>query len=446
MDYSVKFCTTPDGVRLAYSVRGEGSPLLIVPSWLSHLELDQQALVPPAFFDTLASRHTLVRYDKRGMGLSSRNLTDYSLEAQVADLHAIVLHLDLRGVSLFGSSQGGTIAIAYAAEHPERIARLILFGTYHYVPNTLRDALGSAVPLVRTDWTGLGTAPLLEWLVPGATTEQRDLFARYQREAANGHDAAAILEALLDYRVTPFLERIRVPTLVMHRRDDRVVSADQGREIAATIPDARFVALEGQVHLPYWGDTQPLLQAIEDFLWGAEAAHIPHLRDAAMCAVLFTDLVGHTEMMSRLGDERGRELLRDHERITREILKRHGGEEVKTMGDGFMASFGSVTRAMRCAIALQRAFADFQSSRGESMSIRIGLDAGEPIAEDGDLFGATVIMASRVCAEAGPGEILVPEPVRHLLSGKGFVFAERGEFLPKGFEDRVRLFEVRWRE
>jgi class 3 adenylate cyclase len=142
----------------------------------------------------------------------------------------------------------------------------------------------------------------------------------------------------------------------------------------------------------------------------------------------------------------GRDVLREHERITRDLLKQHDGAEVKTMGDGFMASFGSVTSAMECAIALQRAFAAHTGSMPEPLHVRVGLNAGEPIEEDGDLFGATVILASRIAAKAGAGEILIPEPVRHLLSGKTFTFADRGEFEMKGFDDAVRLYEVRWQE
>jgi class 3 adenylate cyclase len=149
-------------------------------------------------------------------------------------------------------------------------------------------------------------------------------------------------------------------------------------------------------------------------------------------------------MMRRLGDERGREVLREHERITRDLLKQHGGAEVKTMGDGFMASFASVTKAMDCAIALQRAFAAHTDSMPEPLHVRVGLNAGEPIEEDGDLFGSMVIIASRIAAKAGAGEILIPEPLRHLLSGKSYVYADRGETILKGFEDAVRLYEVRW--
>ena len=161
--------------------------------------------------------------------------------------------------------------------------------------------------------------------------------------------------------------------------------------------------------------------------------------------MVFTDIVGHTEMMQRLGDAKGRDVLREHERITRETLKQHGGAEVKTMGDGFMASFGSVTSAMECAIALQRAFAAHTESMPEPLHVRVGLNAGEPIEEDGDLFGATVILASRIAAKADGGEILVADTVRGLCSGKGFLFADRGEFVAKGFEEPVRVYEVSWR-
>jgi class 3 adenylate cyclase len=202
------------------------------------------------------------------------------------------------------------------------------------------------------------------------------------------------------------------------------------------------------IHGKYAADLDGYADAIEAFLSedepaiGVDVASHDVFDKTSLRTVLFTDLVGHTEMMSRLGDERGRDVLREHERITRETLKANGGTEVKTMGDGFMASFGSVTRAVECAIALQRAFAERE---GEPLSVRVGLNAGEPIEEEGDLFGATVILASRIAAKAGAGEVLVSDNVRSLSAGKGFLFADRGEFVAKGFEDPVRVYEVNWR-
>jgi class 3 adenylate cyclase len=200
------------------------------------------------------------------------------------------------------------------------------------------------------------------------------------------------------------------------------------------------------------GRIDEVIAIINDFIADGAARiarPLAHERRANVQTVLVTDLVDHTQMMQRLGDAQGRALLREHERITRNVLERHGGVEVKTMGDGFMASFVSVTGALDCAIALQRAFAAFNDDpahAAEPLRVRVGLNAGEPIEEEGDLFGSTVIMASRICAHGDAGEILIPEPLRHLLTGKSYVYADRGAAMLKGFEDAVRLFEVRWRD
>jgi class 3 adenylate cyclase len=240
--------------------------------------------------------------------------------------------------------------------------------------------------------------------------------------------------------------RVSCPVLVMidPRAIDRrqVERAEYIRRLAATLPDGELVVLKRD------GSRHGYGEVVESFLargnsQSAAETSVGMAIDSSMRSVLFTDLVGHTEMMSRLGDERGRQVLREHERITREVLASHGGTEVKTMGDGFMASFGSVTRAVECAVALQRAFADHE---GEPLSVRVGLNAGEPIEEEGDLFGATVILASRIAGRAGGGEILVSDTVRGLCSGKGFLFSDRGEFAAKGFEEPVRVYEVKWRE
>jgi class 3 adenylate cyclase len=262
---------------------------------------------------------------------------------------------------------------------------------------------------------------------------------------------------------------ITTPTLLIHDKQNVNMDEAETRRVAGLIKNSRVVfangILEGQLAAQQFlrGETANLPIA-------APPSDAPSAETSSLRTVLFTDLVGHTEMMSRLGDEAGRAVLREHERITRDTLKAHGGTEVKTMGDGFMASFGSVTRAVECAIALQRAIQERntgtpsrtpESPVGQGPSpdtldpnpstltplhIRVGLNAGEPIEEDGDLFGATVILASRIAAKAGAGEILVANAVRELCSGKGFLFADRGDFVAKGFEDPVRIYEVNWRE
>jgi class 3 adenylate cyclase len=167
----------------------------------------------------------------------------------------------------------------------------------------------------------------------------------------------------------------------------------------------------------------------------------------APVTILFTDVEGSTALTERLGDAKARAVLRNHERIVREALRAHGGAEVKAMGDGFMASFSSATRALECAIAMQRAFAAHGDENPQTpIRVRIGLNAGEPIAEDEDLFGTAVNMAARIAAQAEGGEILVANVVRELAAGKGFLFSDRGDVVLRWFEDPVRLYEVRWRE
>jgi class 3 adenylate cyclase len=259
--------------------------------------------------------------------------------------------------------------------------------------------------------------------------------------------------------VSARLAQVNAPTLVVYWGSDspeEAVAYDHARDLAAALPTGRLVRLERRP----LAEPQILHDVLDSFIPRAVGAHAgqgasrpqaesgTHVHQSPLRTVLFTDLVGHTEMMQRLGDEQGRAVLREHERITRETLAAHDGAEVKTMGDGFMASFASVTKAVECAIALQRAFEEAQvgARHASPLQVRVGLNAGEPIAEDGDLFGSTVILASRVCAQAGAGEILIPEPVRHLLAGKSYVYADRGEVALKGFDDAVRLYEVRWRD
>jgi class 3 adenylate cyclase len=255
------------------------------------------------------------------------------------------------------------------------------------------------------------------------------------------------MAAWREWDFTPYLSRISCPTLIVTASDASPLGRDAARAYAAGIAGSTLVTTEG------FHPMQDLRvgDIIESFLAGQSAARTPAAgRIAAWTdtphrfrTVLFTDIVDRTAMMQRLGDDRGRELLREHERITRDVLGRHGGAEIKTLGDGFLASFDSVTRAVQCAIALQRAFA--ARSADEPIAIRIGMNAGEPIEEDGDLFGSTVIRASRIAGHADAGQILVPEAVRHLLAGKPFVFGNRGDVGLKGFDDPARPFEIEWR-
>jgi class 3 adenylate cyclase len=291
-------------------------------------------------------------------------------------------------------------------------------------------------------------------------------FAAFLRESVTQEAAQAAFSVLREVDVSPLLAQVRAPTLVLHRRQVMFPAVDIARRLASGIPDARLALLEGSSAAAFLGDTGAVLGAIDEFLGEGEkiGAGAEPPAAGAFRTVLFTDVAGSTSMMQRLGDAKGRAVLREHERITREALKAHGGTEVKTMGDGFMACFSSATGALECGIAMQRAFAEWNADVGaalappqgavlpgkdaptEAIRVRIGLNAGEPIAEEEDLFGTAVILAARIAAKAEGGEIVASNVVRELVAGKGFLFSDRGDVVLRGFEDPVRLYEVRWRE
>jgi class 3 adenylate cyclase len=280
-------------------------------------------------------------------------------------------------------------------------------------------------------------------LLPGASPEDARWFARLQRATTTAEIAAGILESLYTWDVTELLPTLRVPTLVIQRRGDKAFSPRHARMLAAGIPEARLVLLDGDQHAPSRGNVEELAHEIVSFLnegMAADTGEDGH-GDSFVRTILFTDLEAHTQLMSRLGDDKGRDLLREHERRTREALRAHGGSEVKSMGDGFMASFGSAQRALDCARAIEAAFAE--PVLGETLKVRIGVNAGEPVAEDDDLFGASVIAAARIASKASGGQVLVADVVRQLVAGKGFLFHDTGEHDLKGLEEPVRLWELR---
>jgi class 3 adenylate cyclase len=403
-------------------------------SVFSHCQLEWRQT---DFFERLCRNRMIVPFDPRGAGLSDRDAEDFSIEARMLDIEAVVSALGLKRFALHGIGSSGPLAITYAVEHPELISHLILDDAFISGREYLDRPQNASLFQLSDDWDAFTESIAFASMGYGGDDALRH--AEYLRACTTPQAFSRWSSAQAKVDVADLLPRIQAPTLILQHKGLRYVGADEGREMATRIPDARLVVLEGKQ-----GEVEGVLKAISDFLGDETASSSAGQRGSAFRTLLFTDIVGHTDMMQRLGDAMGRDVLREHERITRETLKAHGGTEVKTMGDGFMASFGSVAQAMECAIALQRAFAARNDAGGEPLSVRVGLNAGEPIEEDGDLFGATVIMASRVCGQAGAGEILIPEPVRHLLAGKPYVYADRGETMLKGFEDAVRLHEVRW--
>jgi class 3 adenylate cyclase/pimeloyl-ACP methyl ester carboxylesterase len=444
MEQQIRFCTTSDGVRIAYATVGEGPPLVYACGWPGHLELEWERPFVRDFLETLAEGSTLIRYDMRGSGLSDREVTDLTLAGLTRDMEAVVDQLALERFALLGLGVlAGPVAISYAAAQPERVAQLILYSAY-----VRGDKLAAAkTQQTLIDYAGAFGVPFFDVSDhPDVDIEQQRYIREVLRAAASPGMQAALLKTMFSIDVGGLLHRVTMPTLIIHGRGDPLIRFELGRELATQLPQAKFVPFEGGTGA-VWVHRDVLIPEIRRFLGLRVAMQGPvSVPAAGPLTILFTDVEGSTALTQRLGDARAREVLRTHERIVREALKAHGGSEVKTLGDGFMASFSSATRALECAIAMQRAFADRNETAEEPIRVRVGLNAGEPIAEEEDLFGMAVNMAARIAAKAEGGEILASDVVRQLVAGKGFLFAERAETALRGFEDPVRLYDVHWRE
>ena len=420
MAAEIRYCTAEDGTRLAYSAEGDGPGLLetaaLWESFATEDESQQRCWAP------LRQGRRLIRHDPRGAGLSARAAPSYTHDVMVADLEVVADAAGLKHFDLFASSFSVPWAIEYAARHPDRVRRLVLASGFVRAQDlATRESLDGIVGLVRTNWD-IATRILADNTLRESSPELGLRLAQQYRENTNADSVAKrLLDTYESTDVGHLLARIDAPTLIIHRIADSFFKFSAAQEMATLIPNAHLVALHNNGPISAGDDAATNVQTIIDFLDADREPHAPaSAREpaGAFRTILFTDIVGHTEMMQRLGDAKGRDVLREHERITRDLLKQHGGAEVKTMGDGFMASFGSVTSAMECAIALQRAFAAHTagtqerrdapsgpSHLPEPLHVRVGLNAGEPIEEDGDLFGATVILASRIAAKADGGEI-----------------------------------------
>ena len=447
MEPRIQYAQTADGVSIAFWTLGEGVPLVLMMSPpFSHIQLEWQMPEFRRWYERLAETKKLVRYDGRGSGLSDREVTGYSLDAHVLDLEAVVDRLGLERFDLFAVYHAGPVAITYAARHPERVSHLVLWCCWARGSDVVRSPLIQIMrEFIRQNWetyTETAAGSLLGWSEPEAAHR----FAGFLRESVTPEAAQTSLEAMTSFDVAELLPQLRTPTLVLQRRELRFPDASVARGLASRIPDASLAVLEGNSIAPYLGDAEAVHRAVIGFLGGAEdaatAKEPPGV--AAVHTILFSDVEGSTSLTERLGDAKAREVLRTYEGIVRESLRAHDGSEVKALGDGFMASFTSGTRALECAIDMQKSFAARNASAEEPIQVRIGLNAGEPIAEEEDLFGTVVILAERIAAQAEGGEILVANVVRELAAGKGFLFVDRGEVALRGFEDPVRLYEVRW--
>jgi pimeloyl-ACP methyl ester carboxylesterase len=266
LERQIRFCVTTDGLRLAYSIMGQGPALVVPPAWVSHQELAWQSPEYRRFWERLANHHTLVCYDRPGTGLSDRNRTEFSLDSDVQDLETVIDHLKLKRLALLGYSCGGPVAVTYTTKHPRRISHLILYGTCaRGAAITTEEVKSSLISIVRAHW-GIGSKAIADLWAPGADAAVIELLAKFQRESTTPEIAAKILDLTYKTDVPHLLPRLRVPTLVLHRRQERATPFRLGRELASLIPNACFVPLEGRDHLPWLGDFESVLRAIAEFL------------------------------------------------------------------------------------------------------------------------------------------------------------------------------------
>lgn len=444
MEQQIRFCTTSDGVRIAYATIGQGPPLVYAAGWTGHLELEWERPYVRSFLESLAAGRTLIRYDMRGSGLSDRDVSDFSLDALGRDLEAVVEHQALDQFALLSlGSLAGPIAIRYAAAATQRVTHLILYSAYRRGADIASPKRQNAIFEYVASF-GVPSSELMDHA--DVDTSQRRDQRELGRESATRDTEVALLKTLYGADSSGLVDRLTMPVLILHGRQDRSIPFALGRDLAAHVPHATFVPFEtaGAV----WAIADVLIPEIRRFLGVVEAVTpaAPASSSATtsgLVTVLFTDMEGSTTLTQRLGDAAAQAVLRRHNTIIRDALRDYGGAEVKHTGDGIMASFPSASRALECAVTIQKAFAAWNEGT-EQVRVRIGLNAGEPVAEDADLFGTAVQLAARVCARAEPGQILVPEGVRHLVAGKGFLFSDRGDVALRGFEDPVRLYEVRW--
>jgi class 3 adenylate cyclase len=429
-----------DGVSIAYQVHGDGPlDLLLVPGFVSHVELLSEEPGVARFFRRLASFSRMVVFDKRGQGLSDRPGRPPTLEESMADVEAVMVAAGCERPAVFGISEGGPMSALFAASHPERVSSLVLFGTFarmlkapdfpHGVPEA---ALDRWTEVVRRDWGG----PVALGLWAPSRVGDREFerwWGRLLRQGTSPSGAIALMDLYREIDVRGVLSAIDVPTLVLHRAGDRMIAPTQSRYLAASIRDARYVELAGEDHLPFAGDQDALLDEVEEFLVGSRGAVDA---ERALATILFTDIVGSTERAAVLGDREWRHLLERHDAAVRRQLALYKGREVKTTGDGFLATFDGPARAIRCARALQLELADL------GLDVRAGIHTGEVELIGDDVGGMAVNIGARIGALAAAGEVLVSSTVRELVVGSGLEFADRGVQTLKGAPGEWRLFAV----
>jgi class 3 adenylate cyclase len=431
-----RYAKTEDGVHIAYQVGGGGPiDLVWVPGYVSHLESDWEEPRVARFLHRLSSFTRLIRFDKRGTGLSDRT-GDQHLQQWVDDALAVMDAAGCERGAILGFSGGGPMAMMLAAAHPRRVSALLILASGARVVRSddypygfTAEEAAATREVVVASWGTLASAPYAPSVQddPAVT----DWYMRRQRLAASPGAVDSVIRTLQSGDVRDVLPAIAVPALVMHCTRDQIVPVEFGRYLAEHIPGARYVELPGDDHLPYFEHADAILGEIEEFLTGSRP--VPEA-ERVLATILFTDIVGSTSRNLELGDRRWRELLDRHESVAHREIERSRGRLVKSTGDGLLAVFDGPARAARCAAAI----VDDAARLG--IELRAGLHTGEIEWRVQDVAGVAVNIAERVCSHAGPGEVLVSRTVVDLVAGAGLEFADRGEQELKGVPGTWRLF------
>lgn len=437
-----QYSRSADGVHIAYQVLGDADlDLVVSPGFVSHLEHSWEEPHLARFFRRLASFSRLIVFDKRGTGMSDRPPDERAplFEDRVNDIATLLDTVGSERAAVMGLSETGAVALLFAATYPDRTRAVIAYGAfagsgsqgpiYPWVPDPEDQAW---LERLEGNW-GRG-AMYLENFAPSLVGNKRyeEWYAKLERVSVSPGAAASLGRMLLQMDVRDILPTIRVPTLVLHKRDDRCIPLEEGRFIAEHVPGAKFVVLDGADHWPWVGHDEAVAE-IQEFLTGVREGPEP---DRAVMTVMFIDIVSSTERAAELGDRRWAALLEDFYAVVRRELVRFRGKEVDTAGDGFFATFDGPARAIGCGRALMHAVAELD------LRIRIGVHTGEceRIAEK--VGGLGVVIGARVGALAGPGEILVSRTVKDLVVGSDVRFQRRGSHELKGVPGAWELYRV----
>lgn len=426
--------------HVAYQIVGDGPiDLVFACYWWSHLEEQWNHPLLASFLERLATFSRLILFDKRGTGLSDPITGSLpTLEHWMDDIRVVMDAASSEQAAVFAHGGGSPLAMTYAAIHPERVKSLVLCDAWCRQTKASDFPLGyppeAADALVERCVSGWGSGNLLEVVAPSLAGNRalREWYGRFQRLSTSPGVAATMWRYLLQVDVRPVLSSIQAPTLVLHRRGDRIVHFEHARYLADRIRGARLVELPGDDHMHWAGDSDRLLDEVQEFVTGQRAETHP---TRALCTLLFTDLVSSTDHAHRLGDRRWRSLLDQHDMVVREELRHFQGREVNTTGDGFLATFDGPNRALQCA---QRIRARAHDDLG--VEVRIGVHAGECELRGDDLAGIGVHIAARVMGAAGAQQIVVSRTVRDLVAGSASRFQDLGRHSLKGIPEDWDLY------